>query len=214
MTTRWSRLGTELFEGMQLPRIAFVGRGVGSCKERNLLGCSEAVAFDGGCDIVKAEIIQVLAAGWPQEDGLSTTVNIATMQVTNTHMSDSPPLRDSRGVNVLEKSAAHALTDTKRADVVVKICWYILADAGIDGECHAFPLIYNVNAELDVSQGLLGRKNRQCLGFTAVDIERAAEVTYSSDPALHDLIGGSIDCDDEDSADGGEHLSRKHHGVG
>jgi len=131
-------------------------------------------------------------------------------------MSDNLSLRGSRRVNVLKDSAAHALTNTNRADVIVKVGWYILADAGIDGECHAIPLVYTVGAELDISQGLLGRKNRQYLSFTTVDvdarvnIERAAGITYSPDPA----IGGSIDRDGEDSTDDSENLSRKHHGAG
>ena len=64
---------------MWLRRIAFVSRGIGSCKGRNLLGCSGVAAFDGGCDVVKADVGQVIGVGL-QENGLSTAVNIATMQ--------------------------------------------------------------------------------------------------------------------------------------
>ena len=53
--------------------------GIGSCKGRNLLGCSGAAAFDGGCDLVRADAGQVIGVGL-QEDGLSAAANTAVMQ--------------------------------------------------------------------------------------------------------------------------------------
>ena len=57
-------------------------------------------------------------------------------------------------------------------------------------------------------------KDRQYLDFATVDIERAVGTTYSLNPISREPSGGSIDRDGEDSADDGEELSRKHHGVG
>ena len=55
---------------------------------------------------------------------------------------------------------------------------------------------------------------RQYLDFTTVDIERAMGTTYSLEPALCELNRGSIDRGSKDSADDGEELYRKRHGVG
>ena len=80
VTTCWGRLGTGFFEGIRLRRIVFVRRGVRLCKERNSLGCSEGLAIEGGCGVVKAYLGQVLVARCIQGKGFSATVNIATMQ--------------------------------------------------------------------------------------------------------------------------------------
>ena len=56
-------------------------------------------------------------------------------QVANTHLSDNPSLRGGWRVDVLKESAAYALRNTDRADVIVIAGGYILADAGIDGDC-------------------------------------------------------------------------------
>jgi len=110
------------------------------------------------------------------------------------------------------------LINNNRADVIVKAGGHIVADAGIDGECHAVPVCSTVSAELDVSQGPLYRKDRQRLDLIVVDVdtrvsvEGAAEMTYSLE--LASLNGGSIDRDGEDGTDDGEKLSRKHHGAG
>ena len=66
----------------------------------------------------------------------------------------------------------------------------------------------------DRSQGPLGQKDRQYLCFTAIDIERAVVATYSLEPAFCESSRGSIDRDGEDSAEDGEELYKKHHGVG
>ena len=155
-------------------------------------------------------------------------------KVADTHSSDDPSLRSGRRVNVLKQSAAYALGNTDRADVIVKAGGYILASTGIDGDCRAV-LQSTVNAELDASQGLVGRMDRQYLGFTVVNIGRAAGMTYSLAVVARVLIGGSIaiiggpvvlsggfivrnggsiDRDGEDSADDGEKLCREHHGEG
>jgi len=106
----------------------------------------------------------------------------------------------------------------ERADFFVKIAGHILADVGVDGDLLAAPA---VNAEADVSKGLLDRKDNQCLDFTVVDvgaradIEKAAGTTYMLGFVSRDLNGGSIDRDGEDSADDGEKLCGEHqHGVG
>jgi len=73
-------------------------------------------------------------------------------------------------------------------------------------------------AIFDSSQSIrvvpLGQKNRQYLDFTTVDIERVVGTTHSLEPAFREPSGGSIDRDGKDSADDGEELYRKHHGVG
>ena len=56
-------------------------------------------------------------------------------KVANTHLSDNPSLRGGWRVDVLKESAAYALRNTDRADVIVIAGGYILADTGIDGDC-------------------------------------------------------------------------------
>ena len=56
--------------------------------------------------------------------------------------------------------------------------------------------------------------DRQYLDFTAIDIEKAVGATYGLEPAFCEPSRGSIDRDGEDSAEDGEELYRKHHGVG
>ena len=107
------------------------------------------------------------------------------------------------------------MINDERTNVIVKAGGHIVANAGIDGDRHAVPVCSTVSAELDVSQGPLGRKDRQHLDFIVVDVdarvstERAAEMTYSLE--LASLSGGSIDRDGEDGTDDSEKLSRKKH---
>jgi len=54
----------------------------------------------------------------------------------------------------------------------------------------------------------------QYLDFTAIDIERAVEATYTIAPASCEPGRGSINRDGEGSADDGEDLYKKRHGVG
>ena len=145
--------------------------------------------MDGGCRGVKADIRKVIARGL-QGHRLSTTVDIATIQSPDTHPSDNPSPRDSRRVNVPKEGAAYALGNTGRADGLLKPGGHILADTGIDGEWSAV-LQSTVDAQLDASQGLMGRMVRQCLCFT-VDIERVAGMTYSLVLVARVLIGGHI----------------------
>ena len=107
------------------------------------------------------------------------------------------------------------------------------ADVGVNGEGRA---LSGVLAIIDGWPGRLNKKDRKYLGFTIVDadarvdIERATGVAYtglrfasrilvslrlvSLRLASREINGGPINRDDDDSADDGEELSRKHHGVG
>ena len=119
-------------------------------------------------------------------------------------------LRGSGGVNVRPASADHAQVMTERYE------GFCNSDAPgfVDGG--SFTL--GRGAICDISQQCrvipLGKKDRQYLDFATVDIERAVGTTYSLNPISREPSGGSIDRDGEDSADDGEELSRKHHGVG
>ena len=146
--------------------------------------------MDGGCRSIKADIGKVIARGL-QGHRLSTTVDIATIQSPDTHPSDNPSLCGSRRINVPKESAAYALGNTGRADGLLKPGGHILADTGIDGEWSAV-LQSTVDAQLDTSQGLMGRMDRQCLYFTVVDIGRVAGMTYSLVLVARVLVGGHI----------------------
>jgi len=70
-----------------------------------------------------------------------------------------------------------------------------------------------VEAIVDLSQGLLRKRDRQYLDFTAIDIERAAGATYNLGLASCEPKRGSIDHNGEGSTEDGEELYRKRHGV-
>ena len=88
------------------------------------------------------------------------------------------------GINVLEESAGNAIIRTERADALAKAVGQVVAGVGLDRDLLAVPAESTVNAEVDVSEGLLDRKVRQCLDFTVVgvdaraNIERVAGTTY------------------------------------
>ena len=85
---RWGKLETESFEGMRLGRIAFMRRGIRSCKELNLLGRSGCFAFEGDRGVVKFYVgcRQVGVDVFLQDNELSTTAGIPTAQAHVRHI--------------------------------------------------------------------------------------------------------------------------------
>ena len=75
-------------------------------------------------------------------------------------------------VNVRKESAVNALIRTESADIFGKAVGQIVADVGVDLDLLAvFAVETRVNAEVDISQRCLSRKDRQCLDFTAIEVE-------------------------------------------
>jgi len=76
------RLGTELFEGMRLRRIAFVRKGIRSCKELNLLGRSGGFALDGEGLLIKVYPVGTQVGGFfrPKINRVSSTSELPTVQ--------------------------------------------------------------------------------------------------------------------------------------
>ena len=116
----------------------------------------------------------------------------------------------SERANVLPAHADHVPIMTERLDAA----WHKITAPFVDGAPPARLFKVSSNAIFDISQGPLGKKDRQYLGFTAVDIESAAGATYSLELAFREPNRGSIDRNGEDSAKDGEELSRKQHDVG
>ena len=142
--------------------------------------------------------------------------------------SDNPSLRGGGRVNVRIDFAFLESIKLESGDFFLEIIGDRRADVGVDGEGRA---LSGIIAIIDGWPGRLNKEDRKYLGFTTVDadaradIERAMRVAYtglrfvslilaSLRLASREINGGSIDRDDEDSADDGEELSRKHHDVG
>ena len=147
--------------------------------------------------------------------------------------SDNPSLRGGGRVNVRIDFAFLESIKLESGDFFLEIIGDRRANVGVDGEGRA---LSGVIAIIDGWPGRLNKKDRKYLGFATVDsdaradIERAMRVAYtglrfvslilvslrlvSLRLASREINGGSIDRDDEDSADDGEELSRKHHDVG
>ena len=107
-------------------------------------------------------------------------------------------------------------------DLSGKVGGYVDADVSLDRDLLATPVGI---AELDISQSLPVRKDRQHLDFAVVDIDRAVGMTYRLGLRLRlrlrlglglglavcGVNGGSVDRHGEDSADDDEELSGEHH---
>jgi len=163
--------------------------------------------------------------------GRGSLVQSASLQCQNsegTRASNNPSLRGGGRVNVRIENAGFKSFKLEGFNFFLEIIGEGFADVGVQVE----PRATGVRARFDGSRGCLNKKDRKYIGFTTadvdarVDIERAMGMAYSFSLRIasrgvsrgsisnRGVNGGSIDCDDEDGADDGEELSRKHHGVG